>query len=365
MIHGIYSLYDNTIYEQHSEKNTGYDSILDLSKLIVPSGSSSLIYNNRALLKFDLTTISQSIAAGDIVSASYYLNLYTADAQEIQTNYTIEVYPISQSWESGIGRYINIPETVIGSSWVNRNNSGVTATPWSTGSYIANTTASYLTIPGGGTWYTNYACTQSHDYSTTDLRINVTTIVKDWIDGVIPNNGFVIKKSTTDEFNTTSFTTLKYFSTETNTVYQPKLEVAWSDAVFSTGSLTQPGANKSILVYPKNLKPVYKEASKIRLDIGVREKYPIITFATQSNYLTNNYLPSSSFFYSVQYADTQEVVIPFDNTYTKVSCDSSGNYIKLWLDGLQPERYYKLLFKVLNSGTEEYYDNNYIFKVTK
>jgi hypothetical protein len=35
------------------------------------------------------------------------------------------------------------------------------------------------------------------------------------------------------------------------------------------------------------------------------------------------------------------------------------------MDGLQPERYYKLIFRVDRSGAEEYVDNNFIFKVTK
>ncbi len=67
-------------------------------------------------------------------------------------------------------------------------------------------------------------------------------------------------------------------------------------------------------------------------------------------------------------AQTEDVVIPFSDTYTKVSCDSEGNYFNLWLDGLQPERYYKFVFKVENrvySGQVELFDNNYIFKVIR
>jgi len=361
MIHSIFGTYDNTMYEQYSKRNTGLDSVIDLSKVVLPSGA----YNNRALLSFDLTSISQSVAVGEITNAKYYLNLYTVEAQEVPTTYTIQVYPVSQSWVSGIGKYNNKPETTYGSSWTNRSNSSLSSVEWLTSSFAANTTGSTSLVSGGGTWYTNYNCTQSYNYSTTDIRIDVTSIVSDWLNGTIPNNGFIIKKSQEDENSTDRFTILKYFSCDSHTIYQPKLEVAWEDATFTTGSLTQPTANKAILVYPKNLKQVYKETSKIRINVGVREKFPQITFATQSNYLTVNYLPSSSFYYSIQHADTQETVIPFDDTYTKVSCDSSGNFVKLWLDGLHPERYYKLLFKVEKDGTEEYYDNNYIFKVVK
>lgn len=361
MIHGIFGLYDTTIYENESTKNTGLDSVLDLSKVVTSLSQA----NNRALLKFDITTISQSVASGIITNAKYYLNLYTVEAQEVPTSYKIEVYPVSQSWDSGIGKYLNQPITTYGSSWENRQSSALSTVKWTTSSYNANTTGSYVTTPGGGTWYTNYTCTQSYDYSSTDIRIDVTSIVNDWLNGTIPNNGFIIKKSNADETSQSQFVKLKYFSADTHTIYQPKLEVAWDNSVYSTGSLSQPSTNKELIVYIQNLKKAYKETSKVRLNVGVREKYPIITYATQSNYLTVNYLPTSSFFYSIQHADTQETVIPFDTTYTKVSCTSSGNFVDLWLDGLQPERYYKILFRVDRDGAEEYIDNNYIFKVVK
>jgi len=361
MIHSIYGLYDNTIYEYYPYKNTGLDSVLDLSKVVSESGS----YNNRALLKFDLASISQSIVAGAITSPKFYLNLYTVEAQEVPSSYTIEVYPLSESWDSGIGKYINKPETTQGSSWYHRSNSTYASSSWTTASFAVNVSGSTGLVSGGGTWYTNYNCTQSYNYSSTDVRIDVSSIVNNWLSGTIPNNGFIIKKSHSDEASETNFITLKYFSTDSRTIYQPKLEVAWQDAVYTTGSLTQPDQSKDITVYIQNLKKQYKETSKIRLEVGVREKYPTITFATQSNYLIKNFLPTSSLYYGVYHADTEEAVIPFDDIYTRVSCTSSGNFMNLWLDGLQPERYYKVVFKVTRNNSEEYFDNNYIFKVTK
>ena len=360
MIYSIFGLNDTTLYEGASTKNTGLDGVLDLSK-----GVSSTIVNNRILINFDLSAVSESLVSGLIVSPKYYLNLYTVEAQEVPSSYKVEVYPVSQSWDSGIGKYSNLPISTYNSTWINRKGSANSSTPWTTASFAVNTTGSSTSVSGGGTWYTNYICSQSYDYSSTDIRIEVTSIVNSWLNNTIPNNGFIIKKSTQDEQSTDQFITLKYFSSDTHTIYLPNLEVAWDSAAFTTGSLTQPSTNKDITVYVKNLKKAYKDLSRARLDIGVREKYPVVTYATQSNFLNVNYLPSSSFFYSIQHADTQETVIPFDTTYTKVSCDSNGNFINLWLDGLQPERYYKILFRVDRSGAQEYYDNNHIFKIVK
>lgn len=360
MIHSIFGKYDATLYEQYPTKNTGLDSILDLSKSIFPSASTSAVYNNRTVIKFDLTSISQSIVNNSITAnRKFYLNLYAVEAFELPTDQTLLIAPLSQSWDAGIGKYVNKPESTEGISWIQRTNT----LDWSTGSYSANTTASWSSYPGGGTWYTNLITSYSLSTTTIDVRADVTSIVESWLNNSIPNNGFIILKQ--NETIADNNTVLKYFSSDTNTIYLPKLEVAWDNAVFTTGSLTQPTANKEILVYIQNLKKAYKETSKVRWNVGVREKYPTITFATQSNYLTVNYLPSSSFFYSIQHADTQETVIPFDTTYTKISCTSSGNFIDIWLDGLQPERYYKVLFRVDKDGSEEYIDNNYVFKVVK
>ena len=358
MIHSIYASTDTSLYEYYPTKNTGLDEILDLSKLIV----SSSLYNNRALIKFDLSQISQSIVSGTITNPKFYLNIYTADIKEVPYQYNIEVYPVSQSWQTGNGRYRNQPQTVYGSSWKNRSNTEASTVEWTTSSFNANTTGG---ATGGGTWFTNYNCTQSYNVSNADIRIEITSIVNDWLNGTLQNEGLIVKKSAADEQSTAKFETLQYFSSDSQTVYTPKLEVAWDNSVFVTGSLTQPSNEKELVLYTPNLKKEYSEMSKARINLRVREKYPTITFATQSNYLTVNYLPTSSLYYSVRYADTNETVIPFDSTYTKVSCTSSGNFFDMWMGGLYAEKYYKFVFKVVRDGIEDYYDNNYIFKVIK
>ena len=59
-----------------------------------------------------------------------------------------------------------------------------------------------------------------------------------WISGSIPNEGWILKHDSSLENNTTDYRQLKFFSKETNTVYQPKLRIGWDDSNF-TGSLTE------------------------------------------------------------------------------------------------------------------------------
>jgi len=64
--------------------------------------------------------------------------------------------------------------------------------------------------------------------------------------------------------------------------------------------------------------------------------------------------------------DTEEIVVDYDTKYTKISYDARGSYFDVYMNGLEPERYYKLLFKtVLLTGETIVSDNNYYFKVIR
>jgi hypothetical protein len=76
-------------------------------------------------------------------------------------------------------------------------------------------------------------------------------------------------------------------------------------------------------------------------------------------------LPSSSY-WSIKDLDTEEIVVDYDTNNTKISCDASSNYFDVYMNGLEPERYYKLLIKsVLSNGEVVVADEDYIFKVVR
>ena len=59
------------------------------------------------------------------------------------------------------------------------------------------------------------------------------------------------------------------------------------------------------------------------------------------------------------------MIVDFDTTFTKLSCDSKSNYFDIYLDGLQPERFYKVLIKSEIDGTDVVIDNDQIFKIVR
>jgi hypothetical protein len=356
-VYKIFPTKDASIYSYYPTKNAGLDEILDISlyESIESTGEVS-----RALLAFSNTEISD-LLTNKISSLNYksYLKLYLANASQIPLDYTLYCHPISGSWDMGVGRAANVPSTTNGVSWKYRDIlSGSLFN-----SYIANSTSSYNgNNIGGGSWWTgsNLVATQSFNYITNkDIELDVTNAIS----SSYYQNGFIIKHSSSLEFSTSSTFELKYFSTDTHTIYPPCLEFRWNDFSYSTGSLSTIQSDK-VLISLSNNKGEFQEDSVNRFRVNVRDKFPTRTFQTSSLYLNNKLLPTSSY-YAIKDIKTEEFIIDFDSTFTKLSANSNGNYFDLYMSGLQPERYYSILIKSIISGSTVVYEDNNYFKVIR
>jgi hypothetical protein len=356
-VYKIFPTKDASIYSYYPTKNTGLDEILDISLYDSITNTAEV---SRALLAFSNTEITD-VLSNKIGSTNYkaYLKLYLANASEIPLDYTLYCHPISSSWDMGVGRAANVPSTTNGVSWKYKNTlSGSIFT-----SSVANATNAYNgTNIGGGSWWTgsNLVATQSFNYTTNkDIELDITNALS----SSYYQNGFIIKHSSSLEFSTSSIFELKYFSTDTHTIYPPCLEFRWNDFSYSTGSLNTAQSN-TISISLANNKGEFQEDSVNRFKVNVRDKYPTRVFQTSSLYTNNKILPTSSY-YAVKDIKTEEFVIDFDTTFTKLSCDSTGNYFDLYMSGLQPERYYQILIKSIISGSTIVHEDNNYFKVVR
>lgn len=346
------SSYDASIYLQQPEQNAGRDEILEVGKLYY--GSTKDIA--RTLIKFNIANMG--IPSGSIV----YLNLKSSQAEEIPLEYTIHANAVSQSWTMGTGgKFDNI--TSDGVSWKYKN--GVDAwqdnTIGGTAYYVAGTTGS--ANAEGGTWYTASQASQSYNYEDADVRMDVTNIVNHWLSGSFPNNGFIIHHSLENEENTLDYGVLKFFSKETNTIYEPKLEVVWNDTIISTGSLapTTGSAEEGYKVVLTNLKNKYPANETIKIRVKGRDIYPLKSFGTTFEYDQTKYLPTLSY-YQLEDYKTGEVIYPFGE-YTKISCDSTSNYFNMSLNTLPINRTYKLKIKIFEGGISTIIDDKLIFEI--
>ena len=362
--------------------NTGKDEILELVK--ERGNTNSRHYPSRILIKFKNEEIKSTIS--DVIGSLKFndgitissLQLTSIEPQSITNVLNVNAFIVSQSWHEGAGRYSNLPTSSNGVTWIYRDND-TTQTKWSTGSFTPGSTGSIKSgigiDTGGGTWYTGSCFNSTQQFLTNDsldINMDVTCMVQKWSASLfagdtypigISNNGFIIKHPDSIEENTSSsFGEMQYFSSNTHTIYPPKLTFKWDDSVHTKQSVSKKSGELNVSLYRN--KEEYNQNDEALFRVHVRDKYPTREFSTTSNYLTIGYLTTSSY-YSVRDANTEEEVIPFDTNFTKLSADNEGMYFKLYMKGLQPERYYRVLFKHKNNEGTTIYDNNYHFKVVR
>ena len=381
--YSIFPEKDTTIYSNPDriDLNTGNDEILELVK--ERGINNQNYYPTRILIKFrdiDIKDVFETKILSKTGSYSASLELFSAKHENLASNHIIEVYPISESWDEGTGRYSNYPTSSDGCSWLYKDNS-TRKNIWITESFASNTTGSINSdiIPkGGGTWYNDNSLKSSQSFNqveSIDLNINVTNITTKFSASIlggqlplngIPNNGFIIKNDDIGETAVSSSRgTLSFFSADTHTIYPPKLTFKWDDSVHPY-NFTSEGVkfNGELNVSLYRNKKEYNQNDEALIRLHVRDKYPTRQFTSSSNYLQPGYFTTSSY-YSIRDAHTEEEIIPFDDNFTKLSADDEGMYFKLYMNGLQPERYYRILFKHINNDGTEIFDDNYHFKVVR
>ena len=334
----------------------------------------------------NITLSSPTISGSNWTNREFGVDLRNSAAvvNGLNLDQELKVYAISGSWGMGSGKYYNEPSSTDGASWefMTYSGSDVGAQKWQiVDPFEPYATASFIAgEEGGGTWYTGSNLglpiiqSQSFSYGTgVDLSIDVTDTIKTWytnslVDNTIglPNDGFLVKQSSSREFvNSQAVTaTFRYFSIDTNTIYPPLLDLKWNDQYYNTGSSknTTIGTPEAFMSVYNNVGTYYSQSVE-RFRIAAIPKYPDVVFQTASLYTTNFYLPKGVSTYAIKDTDTNEFVIPFDETYTQISADSTSSYFDVYMNGLEPERYYTILIKTVLDSTTQVFDEDILFKV--
>jgi hypothetical protein len=392
----VYKLFptkDTTLYSLFPAMNTGLDPIMEATL-------TSFAYSNpnpqtsRFLISFDETEIEDVLenkigisSSAQLLNTSSWkatLNCFIATATGLKISPTgtlLECYPVSGAWSMGTGQYLDEPISTDGASWVWQTYSGSIA--WNTSNFGTCATGSYNTTyapAGGGTWYTGsvipsrlnsdiYPITASQTFNyrqSKDTNFNVSNIIRAWYTGAIPNStfdGFIVKQN--PEFvNSKDYQPeLKYYSVDTNTIYPPQLQFSWRDYTFNTGSSSQTILNvlPATITIEQNPGVFYNESIN-RFRVNARPEFPVQGWQTSSVYTNNYYLPTASF-YAIKDLYTNEMVIDFDPLYTQLNADTVSSYFDVYMNGLEPERYYTILIKTTLNGSTIVFNDQYSFKV--
>lgn len=389
-VYKIFPEKDATMYSLFPTMNTGIDEILDISNLNIAISSNAQVA--RYLIKFNQEQLDNAInglANGAQWDAD--LRCFIATAQGINLDSRLYVYPVSGTWGMGTGKYLDQPLVTNGVSWTYQTVGD--GKKWDSGSFNPFVTASYSSSnAGGGTWYTgsdlpglDISQTQTFTYhSDKDLKVRVSDTIEAWYTSSqgltgsytnIVNEGFLVKWEGSQSYedavgnyyvefnqNLNVQPVLQYYSMDTHTIYPPCIDFKWVDYTYNTSStipvLSTPQAYLSIA----NNNGFFYSQSVQEFRVDCRPQYPPIIFQTASIYTTNYYLPTASY-WAIKDLDTNEYVIDFDTTYTQISADTTSSFFTVYMNGLQPERYYTILIQTTIGGTTQVIDSNYNFKV--
>jgi len=331
---------DATIYERFPNLNTGLDEILEVGKLAQPTDGGNIFTQASVRFLLDFDIISGSYPP----EAQYFLNLYIANTLNVNRYQELLVHPVTSSWVEGSGyRFQDVLNAKDGTTWLDSSPN----TQWST--------------PGGDFNDAVDATFEFKDVPITDVKINVTDLLSPVNNGSISSwNGVLLKFPDEDEGDQTNIGNIKFFSGNTHTVFEPRLEIIWNDQQFITGSL-KPIPNSRIKITPKNLKQAYTRGEMDKIYLIVRDPFPDKRFDATQRFKNVYFLPSGSFF---RITDEVSGVKIFDfDQFSAISCDPTGSYIKLDTSGLDIDRFYKIELKVTSNDTVFFPKFEYTFKV--
>jgi len=395
MVKIFYANSDATLYESSTDINTGIDEVLEIGKRLSTSGS--VLLKSRSVIKFDTSEITDALSkySVNLDSCKFVLQMFTTDAKNLPAEYTIDANIVAQPWINGTGYQNDNPNPKNGVTWALPFASwSLDSSPVQSGSYwisssqeinVAGTSlyvsgsgagGSWLYQSGSGifdtssfgsSWFYQPGLETDEDFSyrPTDINMNVTEAVKLWISGSggvsVENNGFILKFSDLDEADSTKQGYIRFFSRETNTIYVPRLLMMFDNSVYND---TLDAVDlESYTMYTK-LNAEYRDTDIVKVRIYGRDRYPRKSPTNLYPMQTIKRLPETTY-YAIRDAYTEEFIIPYDNIYNKVSCDSTSNFIYIDMNNFMPERYYRIEFKIVDGFTEQRIDDEYYFKVTR
>ena len=216
--------------------NVGLAGTLDLFKLhdLAPDSSGVTDELSRILVQFDLSDIDNLWKSGsvDINDASFQCQLSLTDVyggQPTPQNFTVSVFPLSASFEEGLGKDLVYYTDIDAANWLSSsrgilwNSSGcgtgggaTQACDFITSSVSIQSTEAKQEFPVG----------------TENLLIDVTSIVSATLKGELPDRGFRISYSGSLETDTNTYFVKRFASRHAyDEIKRPKLIFKFNDSI--------------------------------------------------------------------------------------------------------------------------------------
>lgn len=229
-----------------TDANVGQAATLDLFKLYNEnniSGEDEPVELTRLLVKFDLDPLRALTGSVlDIASDSFRCDLKLYDVfggQTLPSNFKVIVFPLSQSFDEGVGRDVIKFQDIDSTNFLTASVTGDTATLWhisganalgQLGEAEIDIIASGNLSDGSGVQ--DLFSVMTFDTGTEDLSVDVTTVVSATLANQIPDYGFRISFSGTQETDRITRFVKRFASSENSNTYKhPALQVRFNDAI--------------------------------------------------------------------------------------------------------------------------------------
>ena len=361
----IKPIQDTFIVRTESGASFGGDEILELGTCYRPDASGC----SRILLEFMTNEVEKLLGDHSLIRAT--LNLKYAHSENLPPIYGVDVTEIEQEWTEGMGHVNDLPGDRSGANWINAKPGvkwdveGGEDLPGSDPHKIITCCCGEREVDEDlinnsmvkQVYFTSYQADK-------DLHLDVTEWVYNWIAGHGKGLGFLIKL-TNEQIMEDRKARLCFYSSETHTINYPYLEITYDDSVRTEGAEEYTNVS-NLVIQPRNLKEHYYTGEQVRINLTVRPEFPVRTFTTSSIYTDQGKALPEGCLWGIRDEYTGEMWVPFTDAATKISYDGT-NFFILDTNLLEPERYYRLLFKV-SAGEEEQQrvlDSQNTFRVTR
>lgn len=229
-----------------TDANVGKAATLDIFKLFAESTSgsdTSPIEVSRALVKFNLNPIRKLTGSIlDINHSSFSCTLKLHDVYGGQTtpsNFNLIVFPLSKSFDEGTGLDVVSFADIDASNFVTASISGNSVVAWEvTGANrqgLIDSDDIDIISSGNlndGNGVVNLWKNQTFAIGDEDLSIDITTLVSGTLAGMIPDNGFRVSFSGSEETDSKSRFVKRFGSTQhSDFSKRPQLVVKYDDSI--------------------------------------------------------------------------------------------------------------------------------------
>ena len=228
-----------------TDSNVGRAGTLDLFKLYDENnlnGQGNKDEISRILIKFDYSDIIPLTGSKINLNGGFKAHLRLFDVKSghsVPQNFNLIVAPLSQSFDEGVGRDLSSFNDLDVSNFITASISNSNVNTWFASGANAfgqlgsnNIDVVETANLNDGNGLRNITVSKYFERGTEDLNVDVTTLVSASLAGILPNHGFRISFSGTDESDSKTRFVKRFVSRHSiNSLLHPKIEISFDDSL--------------------------------------------------------------------------------------------------------------------------------------